>query len=129
MYKRSGSVQAVKKGVSWSALFFTFPYLVYRHLFGTAIVYALMWVIVLAGLIFFGLNWLDAGAAATTPTKAFAAGFAFLAFVGLLYLPFRHGNTWRSEKLERRGYELVAHVNAGSPGRAIARARRASALD
>ncbi len=129
VYKRSGSVQAVKKGVSWSALFFTFPYLVYRHLFGTAIVYALMWVIVLAGLIFFGLNWLDAGADATNQTKAFAAGFALLAFIGLLYLPFRHGNTWRSEKLERRGYELVAHVNAGSPGRAIARARRASALD
>ncbi|MFK8075544.1 MAG: DUF2628 domain-containing protein [Granulosicoccus sp.] len=129
VYKRGGSVQAVKQGVSWSALFFTFPYLVYRHLFGTAIVYAITTALVLAGLIFFGLNWLDAGDAATNQTKAFAAGFALLAFIGLLYLPFRHGNAWRSEKLESRGYELVAHVNAVSSGRAIARARRASALD
>ncbi len=129
VYRRDQAVQAVKKGVSWSALLFTLPYLIYRHLFGTAIVYALLAVIVVIGLVFSGLNWMDAGATATTATKVITLGFALLAVIGLLYLPFRHGNFWRSEKLERRGFELVAHVNAASPGRAIALARRASALD
>jgi hypothetical protein len=129
IFRRDQKVQAVKKGVSWSALFFTIPYLIYRQMFGTAIVYTLMSLIVAAGLIFMGLNWIDAGDSASDLTKLATLGFGLLAVIGILYIPFRHGNNWRSEKLERRGFELVARVKAGNPGKAIALARRASALD
>jgi len=128
VYRRSNTMQAVKNGVSWSALFFTLPYLIYRHMFGTAIVYALMGIIIAAGLLFFGLNWLDAGSAASNLIKGCTVGFAVLGLIGLVYLPFRHGNFWRQDKLERRGFELIAHVNASNPGKAIGLARRASAL-
>ena len=129
IYRRNHDAQAVKSGVSWSALFFTLPYLLYRHLFGTAFAYSLLWVIVVGGLILSGLAWMDAGASVTPLTQACAIGFALLAFIGLMYLPFRYGNIWRSERLENRGYELVAIAKAKNPGRAIARARRHAALD
>lgn len=129
VFRRDSQVQAVKKGVSWSALFFTVPYLIYRHMFGTAIVYIIMSLIVAAGFVFMGLSWLDAGASASNLVKLVTVGFGLLAFVGIIYLPFRHGNTWRSEKLERRGFELVARVKAANPGKAVALARRAAALD
>jgi len=129
VYKRNDSVQVVKEGVSWSALFFTLPYLIYRHLFGTAIVYLLMGLIIAAGLVFFGLNWLDTGSTASLIVKGCTLGFALLGLIGLVYLPFRDGNFWRRNKLERRGFELVAQVKAANPGKAISIARRASALD
>jgi hypothetical protein len=129
IFRRDQQVQAVKTGVSWPALFFTIPYLIYRQMFGTAIVYTLMSLIVAAGLIFMGLNWIDAGDSASDLTKLATLGFGLLAVIGILYIPFRHGNHWRSEKLQRRGFELVARVKAGNPGKAIALARRASALD
>lgn len=129
VYRRDQKVQAVKKGVSWSALFFTVPFLIYRHMFATAIVYTIMSLIVAAGLIFTGLSWIDAGASASNLIKLTTVGFGLLAVVGIFYLPMRHANNWRSEKLERRGFELVARVKAGNPGKAVALARRASALD
>lgn len=129
VYRRDSQVQAVKDGVSWSALFLTLPYLIYRHLFGTALVYTVMSLIILVGLLVSGLSWLDAGSSASTAIKACTGGFALLALVGLLYIPFRYANDWRSEKLEDRGFELVAWVTARNPGKAIIKARRASALD
>jgi hypothetical protein len=129
VFRRDQNIQAVKTGVSWSALFFTVPYLIYRHMIGTAIVYIIMSLIVAAGLIFMGLSWIDTGASASNLIKFATAGFGLLAVIGILYLPFRHGNSWRSEKLEQRGFELVARVKAGNPGKAVALARRASALD
>ncbi len=128
IYRQDVKAQAVKSGVSWSALFLTFPYLVYRHLFGTALVYATLWIISLGGLAIAGLAWIDSGTAVTPLIQACTIGFALIAFVGLIYLPFRYGNQWRAEKLENRGYELVAITKAPSPGKAIARARRHSAL-
>lgn len=130
IYKRGDNRnQAVSTGVSWSALFFTLPFLIYRHLFGTAILYSVLWIITLGGLLLSGLAWMDAGSAATTLIKASTIGFALLAFIGLLYIPFRYGNAWRGEKLERRGFELIAWVRASTPGKALIRARRETALD
>jgi len=129
VYRRDSRVQAVKDGVSWSALLMTIPFLIYRQLFGTAIVYTLMAVILLAGLLIMGLAWFDAGTAATPLVKGATIGFAVLAAIGLLYIPFRYGNTWRGDKLESRGFELVAWVRAKNSGKAIAQARRAAALD
>ena len=129
VYRRDTRVQAVKDGVSWSALLMTVPFLIYRQLFGTAIVYTLMSIILLAGLLVMGLAWFDAGIAATPLVKGATIGFAVLAAIGLLYIPFRYGNTWRGDKLENRGFELIAWVRAKNPGKAIAQARRAAALD
>ena len=129
VYRRDTSAQAVRSGVSWSALFLTLPYLLYRQLFGTAIVYIALWVIAVGGLIISGLAWLDAGDAVTPIVQACTIGFALVAFIGLLYLPFRYANQWRTDKLENRGYELVAITRAQNSGRAVARARRHAAFD
>jgi hypothetical protein len=88
VYRRDTSAQAVRSGVSWSALFLTLPYLLYRQLFGTAIVYIALWVIAVGGLIISGLAWLDAGDAVTPIVQACTIGFALVAFIGLLYLPW-----------------------------------------
>ncbi|ASJ74375.1 DUF2628 domain-containing protein [Granulosicoccus antarcticus] len=129
VFRRDEQAQAVKNGVSWPALFLTLPYLVYRHLFGTALVYSLMWLILIAGLLVAGLSWLDAGNTVSTAVKFGTVGFALLTVIGLLYLPFRYANQWREDKLEQRGFELVAWVRATTPGKAIAAARRAATLD
>ncbi|MFK7854644.1 MAG: hypothetical protein AB8B79_11040 [Granulosicoccus sp.] len=129
IYKRDYLSQAVSTGFSWSALFLTLPFLIYRHMFGTAIVYTILSLITLGGLIVSGLAWMDAGSTASALIKISTIGFALLAFIGLLYMPFRYGNHWRGEKLEQRGFELVAWVKASSPGKALSQARRASALD
>lgn len=129
VFRRDQNVQAVKKGVSWSALFFTVPYLLYRHLFGTALAYIITSLIVGAGLLFMGIAWLEAGAAASNVTKLATAGFGLLAVISICYIPLRHANSWRAEKLEQRGFEVVARVKAKNPGKAIALARQASALD
>ncbi len=132
IYRRDNKAQAVKNGVSWSALFLTLPYLIYRQLFGTALAYIVVWLVAVGGLVVSGLAWLDAAAidpAAVSPLiQACTIGFALLAFIALVYLPFRHANAWRTEKLENRGFELVAVTKARNPGRAIARARRHAAL-
>ena len=129
VYKRDHKSQAVSTGVSWSALFFTLPFLIYRHLFGTAIVYSALALITLGGLLLSGLAWMDAGSSASTLIKVSTIGFALLGAIGLLYIPFRYANHWRGEKLEKRGYELVAWVRASTAGKAITEARRAAALD
>jgi len=128
VYRRDTSAQAVKHGVSWTALLLTLPYLIYRHMFGTAIVYGLLWIITLTGLVVSALAWIDAGDNVTPLVQASTIGFALLAFVGLVYLPFRYGNHWRGEKLEKRGYELIAIAKARSPGKAIAKVRAANGL-
>ncbi|MGQ7846170.1 hypothetical protein ACUNV4_16925 [Granulosicoccus sp. 3-233] len=127
--RRGAQAQAVKRGVSWSALFLTLPFLIYRHLFGTAVMYVIMSLILVAGLLISGMAWLDAGAAASVAIKASTIGFAILSFIGLLYLPFRHANQWREDKLEQRGFEQVALVRDRSPGKAITQARNAATLD
>ena len=129
VFRRDTQTQAVKQGGSWSALFLTLPFLVYRHLFGTAVVYTIMWLILMGGLLVSGLAWLDAGPAASLAIKASTIGFAVLAFIGLLYLPFRHANQWREAKLEQRGFEQVALVRDSSPGKAISQARNAATLN
>ena len=133
IYQRNTNAQAVKNGVSWSALFLTLPYLVYRHLFGTALAYIAVWIVAVGGLVISGLAWLDATADTTTAVapliQACTIGFALLCFIALIYLPFRHANKWRSGKLENRGFELVAVTKARNPGKAIARARRNAALN
>jgi len=128
VYVRNNKTKAIRMGVSWTALFFTLPWLIYRRLFGTAIVYSVVWLVLLTGLIVSGLSWLDAGPTVSNAQRLIAFGFALLSVIGLLYIPFCFGNTWRANKLEKRGYDLAAWVRAKSSRKAITTARRESAL-
>jgi len=121
VFSRGGVVKAIKRGVSWPALFFTFPWLLSKALFGTAIVYGFLWLVSLAGLYTTGSAWLDAGAQASLGIKLWTAAFAALAIIGLLYIPFRYGNRWVAEKLQNRGFEFEASVSAGSKRDAVDR--------
>ena len=127
VYRRDGSrEQAVKRGGSIGALLLTVPWLLYRHLFGTTLLYLLFALAVLAGLTMTGLAWIDAGAAAPVQTKGATVAFALLALFGLFVAPWRQGNRWRQGKLERRGFSLVAHVRAPDAKTALRAAERAS---
>lgn len=119
VFSRRGRVLAVKDGVSWPAMLFTFPWLLTRGMFGTAIVYALLWLVLLAGLLSTGFAWLDASPTASTAIKVWTLVFAGLAIIALLYLPFRHGNKWLAAKLEKRGYNLDTLVYAKNRKEAV----------
>ncbi len=124
VFSRRGVMKAIKRGVSWPALLFTFPWLLSKAMIGTAMVYAVLWFITIAGLYTTGTSWLDAGAGATTATKVWTMAFGALAIIGLLYIPFRHGNRWVAEKLQRRGFEFEASVSAGNKRDAVDRLLR-----
>lgn len=128
IYEKDDKTKAIRMGVSWTALFFTLPWLLYRRLFGTAILYTVLWLVLVTGLVVTGLSWLDAGADASNAQRLLTIGFGLLSVIGLLYMPFRYGNTWRATKLEKRGYDLAAWVRAKSSRKALNAARRASAL-
>ena len=115
--------QAVRQGGSWGALVATVPWLLGRRLVGTAIVYVLFAAVVLAGLAATGLAWSEAGESASMMTRGATVGFALLALIGLVVVPFRNANHWREDKLERRGFDLVAYVRTRDRERAVALAR------
>ncbi len=119
IFSRSGVIKAVKAGVSWPALLFTFPWLLSKAMIGTALVYACLWVISIGGLLLTASTWLNAGDAAGLGIKLWTAAFALLAIIGLLYIPFRYGNRWVAEKLQNRGYDLKATVKASNKRNAI----------
>ena len=121
VFNRNGALKAIKRGVSWPALLFTFPWLLSKAMFGTALVYACLWIVSLAGLYTTASLWLNTSPNATLAIKLWTAGFALLALVGLCYIPFRYGNSWVARKLQNRGYEFESAVKAGSKRDAIVR--------
>lgn len=129
IYRRDDKIKVVRTGVSWPALFLTLPFLLYRQLFGTAIVYALTAIILIGGFVISLLAWQDAGSDVQPLVQACTIGFGLLCFIGLIYLPFRFGNIWRGEKLENKGFEMLAKVRARSPGKALTQARNVAQLD
>jgi len=109
-----GRLEAVRRGVSWGAMLLTLPWLMWRGLLGTAFVYALLWVVSLGGLLVSGLAWADAGAAASPILRGICAGFALVALIGLVIVPFLRANRWRETAWQRRGRSLVGEVRTGS---------------
>lgn len=120
--ERNGAATAIKNGVSWPALLFTFPWLLSKAMIGTAIVYGLLWLVSLIGLYVTGVSWLDAGPQASLAAKIWTLAFATIAVIGLLYIPFRYGNSWLATKLQKRGYELKASISAANKRDAVKRA-------
>ncbi len=122
IYRRGpDELRAVKKGVSWPALIATLPWLLSRMLLGTALVYSVLWLLLMAGLLVSGLAWLDAGTVVPLATKVLFAGFVLLSVIGLLYVPFRHANGWHARKLERRGFSGLRQLNARTAKAAVER--------
>ncbi len=119
VFSRNGAMKAIKRGVSWPALFFTFPWLLSKALFGTALIYGCLWLVSLGGLYVTGSQWLNAGADATMAIKLWTMAFALLALIGLCYIPFRYGNRWLAEKLQNRGFEFESAVSAGNKNAAV----------
>jgi len=113
--------RAVKRGVSWAALFFTLPWLVVKRMPLMAITYALFWVLSLAGLVITGLHWLDAPKEAQSTLMIWPLAFGALAFIGLIVLPFFLANRWHAGSLLKRDYEEIALVRAKGPRGAIDR--------
>ncbi len=113
--------RAVKKGLSWAAMFFTLPWLLVKRMPGTAIVYAALWLALVAGLIVSGLAWLDAPSTANQTLALWPLGFAALAVIGLILIPLVMANRWHAKSLARRGYEEIASVRARNPSGAVDR--------
>lgn len=121
VFSRGSKLKAIKRGASWPALFFTFPWLISKALFGTALVYGCLWVVSLAGLFVTTSLWMNASPDATMIIKLWTLGFALLAIIGLLYIPFQFGNSWVAKKLQNKGFEFESAVSAGNKQEAIAR--------
>lgn len=121
LFSRRGVVKAVKRGVSWPALLFTFPWLLSKAMIGTALIYACLWAISIGGLLITSSTWLNAGDTAGLGIKIWTAAFALLAVVGLLYIPFRYGNRWVAEKLQNRGFDFKETINASNKRDAVDR--------
>ena len=121
VFERAGVLKAVKRGVSWPAFFFTLPWLLSKQLFGTALVYCVLWVVTVGGLLVTASQWMGAGADASNAIKLWTCAFLLLTLIGLFYLPFRHGNRWVAEKLQKRGFMLEHAANARNKREAIDR--------
>ena len=122
-----GELAAVKRGACWPALFVTLPWLLARGLWGTAIVYALLWVACALGIAMTGFAWLDAGPAVSDGTVFAFAGFVAIALAGLVLAPLLRANRWRTRRLVRRGWELAGELRARSPADAVSRFRELDA--
>lgn len=112
VFSRNGALKAIKRGVSWPALLFTFPWLLSKAMFGTALIYGCLWLVSLAGLYITANQWMAAGADATLMLKLWTVGFGLLALVGLVIIPFRYGNAWVADKLQNRGFKFESAVSA-----------------
>lgn len=124
-----GRFKALRRGVSVGALLFTLPWLMLRGLIGTALMYALLWAAVVAGLVITALAWSDAGAAAPMLLKLVCTGFAVIAALGLIVLPFLSANRWRENAWQRRGYALRGELRARSGRDALQRFQDALRVD
>ena len=113
--------KAVKKGLSWAAMFFTFLWLFVKRMPGTAIVYALLWVALIGGFIVSGIVWLDTPAPVAPLVAFWPLAFAALAVIGLILIPLVMANRWHANSLQGRGYEEIASVRATSPSSAVDR--------
>lgn len=113
-----GQVKAVKDGVSIPAMLFTFPWLLSKKLWGTAIIYLLLLAVVVLGGIAIALH-IDSAAEWTNPMRLLAIGFGTLGFIGIFLLPLICGNAWVKKKFQRKGYALKGLLKANSPKHAL----------
>lgn len=120
IYQHSnGNQRALKRGNNWLAMFLTLPWLFYRGLFGTAIVYTLLWLALLSAVVLIGIHYLDYNGFASMPMLVGSVLIAALAIIGLLLLPLRYANRWLASKLERKGFDLQFETFASNSKMAL----------
>ncbi|MBX2823280.1 MAG: DUF2628 domain-containing protein [Gammaproteobacteria bacterium] len=113
-----GRMKAIKQGVSWPALFFTMPWLLVKNLWGTLLIYLIMFAVLVVGGIALALH-VDAAPAWTNSMRLVSVGFATLAFAGILLIPFVRGNHWVARRWRRKGFESQGIIKANSPEHAL----------
>lgn len=127
VFRNSKDTRAVKDGLSWSAMFFTLPWLLVKRLPGTALIYIVLWAVLAVGLLITGIQWLDTPTEAAADAALWPIGFAALAFVGTLLVPLFLANRWYAQALTKRGYREVAKVRAVNARSAVERLSSLSA--
>lgn len=92
-----GEIEAVKRGWSWPAFFFTWMWALFKRL------------------------WLVAGVtlAAFIPVALLFSDFAALANLASLFIFGLYGNAWREKNLAGRGFQHVGDISAAKPAAAI----------
>jgi hypothetical protein len=110
--------EAVKKGFSWPAFFFTWVWAFIKKLWipGIGIFVALLVVIVIQDV-------------SAQKHAEFMVFIAFLAQLGMQYWVGENGNSWRAESMIERGFSLIAGSAASTPDAAIAEISRAAKSD
>lgn len=111
--------EAVKRGFSWPAFFFGFFWMLAKKLWG------------LAGLWFVAFmvcTLIEKVADASAQDGAAAVVYLLLAaaYFSLWLVPAFKGNGWRESNLQRRGFALVAELQAETPDAAVAQAASAA---
>lgn len=125
MRRGRGEFAATREGVSWLALFFTLPWLLWHGLIGTALTYVLLWIVLAGGLLIVALMGVAAPGDLSVPLQLLVIGYVLIAFAGLVYVPLRYANGWYRRRLERRGYEPLRPVRGVDRRDAIEQVRRA----
>jgi hypothetical protein len=99
--------EAVKKGFSWPAFFFTWIWAISKYLWGPA-------------LAFIGINFVVLPITLASAPEGVAALFLFLLFIGIDIWFGLEGNEWRISNLKKSEYEYIQTVESSDPDEAIA---------
>jgi hypothetical protein len=111
-------LDAVKAGFSWPAFFFGFYWMLVKKLWGLAGIWFAMY-------FFLGLVDDLTESAQSRPDLQTLMSLVLVVFYFALWLiPGFKGNEWRTQNLDRRGYELLNAVRAEHPDAAIAQLTR-----
>jgi len=112
--------EAVKHGFSWPAFFFGPIWILMKRLWG---IFFGLWFLAYMGLVLIQsvTNTAQSDSGAQALVRLMLAG----GYLALWLVPAFKGNSWRVVNLIKRGYELIAMVNAETPDAAIAEVAKA----
>ena len=99
---------AVKMGFSWPGFFFTWIWMLIKQLWGTAVVWIAMWIVMNILLSAAGYVGNQGG------TNPLALGGLAL-FLVLHLIPGFMGNRWREVNLLKRGYKQIGTAQGDTP--------------
>ncbi|MBI5136529.1 MAG: DUF2628 domain-containing protein [Nitrospirae bacterium] len=99
--------QAVKRGFSWPAFFYSFIWSLFKGLWAIAF------------MIFLAVVALDVVGHSLAGAVPVAGLVTWLAQMGVAIFVGRNGNGWRREDMLGKGFVPVGTVQAGSPAKAV----------
>ena len=101
--------QAVKIGFSWPAFFFGWFWMLFKQLWGIAM---LWFVLTIVAVMFESIE--------AQAQSGFLGIILVISYLALWLIPALSGNDWRRNNLAHRGYLHLANVQENSPEAAIA---------